>query len=68
MKCPTCGGETIVKDGRFVENNYRRRRECTKCKIRFTTYEMIDDDYHYLKGSIQNFKDDLSDFIKKYGT
>lgn len=57
-----------MKDGRFIENNYRRRRECKECKIRFTTYEMLDDDYHNLNGSIENFKDDLKDFIRKYGT
>ena len=45
MKCPYCGGEEdkvvdsrAVQDGRAI----RRRRECTSCKERFTTYEYIE--------------------------
>jgi transcriptional repressor NrdR len=47
MKCPNCGNEEdrVVdsrksQDGRAV----RRRRECTACKQRFTTYEYVE---HY---------------------
>ncbi|PJE67279.1 transcriptional regulator NrdR [Candidatus Shapirobacteria bacterium CG10_big_fil_rev_8_21_14_0_10_40_9] len=42
MKCPFCGHEeTIVLESRISEdgNSFRRRRECAKCKKRFTTYE-----------------------------
>ncbi|MBR5515165.1 MAG: transcriptional repressor NrdR [Clostridia bacterium] len=46
MKCPNCGcGHTDIKviDSRPTENSsIRRRRECTKCGKRFTTYEIID--------------------------
>ena len=44
MKCPGCGAmESKVIDSRPTENNsIRRRRECTSCKRRFTTYEIID--------------------------
>jgi transcriptional repressor NrdR len=45
MKCPYCGGEEdkvvdsrAVQDGRAI----RRRRECTSCEERFTTYEYIE--------------------------
>ncbi|MGD9547004.1 MAG: transcriptional regulator NrdR [Candidatus Krumholzibacteriia bacterium] len=45
MKCPRCGHEDdkvidsrAVRDGRAV----RRRRECTHCAERFTTYEAIE--------------------------
>ncbi len=45
MKCPFCGYEEdkvvdsrAAQDGRAV----RRRRECLKCKERFTTYEYIE--------------------------
>ena len=45
MKCPFCGHEEdkvvdsrTAQDGRAV----RRRRECIKCKERFTTYEYIE--------------------------
>lgn len=45
MKCPACGHEEdrVVdsrpsQDGRAI----RRRRECLKCRERFTTYEYIE--------------------------
>ena len=45
MKCPFCGSEnTKVVDKRISENNEnRRRRECSDCSKRFTTYEKIDE-------------------------
>ncbi len=45
MKCPRCScTDSIVVDSRPVEenNSTRRRRECTACHFRFTTYEFID--------------------------
>ncbi|MCL5100523.1 MAG: transcriptional regulator NrdR [Candidatus Marsarchaeota archaeon] len=42
MKCPYCGkNNTDVVDSRDSKNGegIRRRRECTYCKRRFTTYE-----------------------------
>ncbi len=45
MKCPFCGhGETAVLESRISEdgNTFRRRRECEKCKKRFTTYERVE--------------------------
>lgn len=42
MRCPKCGyEESKVVDSRPSENHeaIRRRRECTKCGMRFTTYE-----------------------------
>ncbi len=42
MKCPQCGNEdTGVVDSRLTEEGkaVRRRRECTKCEHRFTTFE-----------------------------
>ena len=44
MKCPFCGNEdTQVKDSRSTEDNsaIRRRRFCTACGARFTTFERI---------------------------
>ena len=46
MKCPYCNFEdTQVIDSRDTENleSTRRRRECTKCKKRFTTYERVEE-------------------------
>lgn len=45
MKCPYCGSkETEVVETRDSEDleTIRRRRECTKCNKRFTTYERIE--------------------------
>ncbi len=42
MHCPFCGSDTQVTDKRDVEFETRRRRECLKCKKRFTTYEKIE--------------------------
>ena len=42
MRCPKCGCEdSKVIDSRPSENHeaIRRRRECTRCGMRFTTYE-----------------------------
>lgn len=42
MRCPFCDSlNTRVVDSRQVESetSIRRRRECVKCKKRFTTYE-----------------------------
>ena len=41
MNCIYCGEpETKVVDSRLVDNHsIKRRRECLKCKRRFTTYE-----------------------------
>jgi len=46
MKCPFCGfSDTKVIDSRLGKegNNIRRRRECTECERRFTTYERVED-------------------------
>ena len=45
MKCPFCSEEdTQVIDSRVNEqgNSTRRRRRCTNCEKRFTTYEHIE--------------------------
>ena len=41
MDCPHCGSGTRVTDKRESPAGTRRRRECLKCKRRFTTYERI---------------------------
>jgi transcriptional repressor NrdR len=39
MKCIYCGKSTHVTDKRESQEGTRRRRECLKCRKRFTTYE-----------------------------
>ena len=41
MDCPYCGSDTRVTDKRKSPVGTRRRRECLRCKRRFTTYERI---------------------------
>ena len=42
MHCPYCGHEdSKVTDSRNAENGIRRRRECMRCGLRFTTYERV---------------------------
>ena len=44
MKCPFCLSEdTRVVDKRDSENATKRRRECLKCKKRFSTFERVED-------------------------
>ncbi len=43
MRCPFCGYEdTKVIDSRPSEGKKRRRRECSQCGKRFTTYEIVE--------------------------
>lgn len=46
MRCPKCNyDETKVLDSRQTDDGFkiRRRRECTSCGQRFTTYEKIEE-------------------------
>jgi len=46
VKCPYCEhAESKVVDSRPTDDNHaiRRRRECTNCNNRFTTYEKVED-------------------------
>ena len=45
MRCPFCGDqESKVVDSRHSEDglSIRRRRECSRCQHRFTSYEMVE--------------------------
>lgn len=45
MKCPQCGCvKRRVVDSRPLSDTIRRRAECTKCKMRYTTYEVFADE------------------------
>jgi transcriptional repressor NrdR len=51
MKCPHCSHEeSRVTNKRESPNGIRRRRECLKCKKRFTTYEKTEiGDFYVVK-------------------
>ena len=41
MQCPYCSGDSSVTETRVTADGMRRRRLCTACKRRFTTYEKL---------------------------
>ena len=41
MQCPYCDSDSNVVDSRAVDRGVRRRRVCSSCKRRFTTYERV---------------------------
>jgi len=62
MECIYCSdGKTKVIDSRESEGKVRRRRECSSCGERFTTYETADDlDIQVVKGdeSTESFREE----------
>lgn len=49
MNCPFCSNiKSKVTDKRTSPKGIRRRRECLKCKKRFTTYEKIEKNELYV--------------------
>ena len=59
MDCPYCSNNALkVTDKRESPDGIRRRRECLKCKKRFTTYEkIVRNDFNVIKkdGSREKF-------------
>ena len=50
MTCPVCGGDTIIINSRKPDvDRVRRRRECTACGHRFTTWEIEADELKRLE-------------------
>ena len=45
MTCPICGEKTKVVESMSYVDLIERRRECTSCGYRFTTYEIERDLY-----------------------
>jgi transcriptional repressor NrdR len=41
VQCPYCSGDSSVTETRVTADGLRRRRVCTVCKRRFTTYEKV---------------------------
>lgn len=57
MNCVRCGRDTVVRESRMADYFLRRRRECSHCGHRFSTYE-IDD------GCVKTIKKYLTPHIK----
>lgn len=68
MRCPKCNFKrTIVVDSRSSNNTIKRRRECTACGYRFSTYESVahisDNVPEHLRKAIRQYlnnNDDIS--------
>src|SRR5215470_5693742 len=61
MQCPYCGGDSSVTETRVTADGLRRRRLCTVCKRRFTTYEKVGAPglkVHKRDGSVEPFDGD----------
>lgn len=41
MQCPFCSNDSAVTESRVSADGVRRRRVCSSCKRRFTTYEKV---------------------------
>jgi transcriptional repressor NrdR len=61
VQCPYCGGDSSVTETRVTADGLRRRRLCTVCKRRFTTYEKVGAPglkVHKRDGSLEPFDGD----------
>lgn len=61
MQCPYCRGDSNVTETRVTADGLRRRRVCTACKRRFTTYETVGAPglkVHKRDGSLEPFDGD----------
>jgi transcriptional repressor NrdR len=66
MKCPFCSHtKSKVTDKRISNEEIRRRRECLKCKKRFTTYEKIaESDIYVIKKDNTRQKFEIQKIIR----
>lgn len=48
MKCPVCNGSSKNLETRQSGTKIRRRKECLKCGVRFSSYELIDTEFQDL--------------------
>jgi len=66
MKCPFCSHtKSKVTDKRTSNEEIRRRRECLKCKKRFTTYERIaESDVYVIKKNNTRQKFEIQKIIR----
>lgn len=77
LPCPECGGRLETKDSRPTtfrnKPSVRRRRACTKCSARFTTFEifdrgetMQDERVTAVMRKVRTARDALEQFIEAY--
>lgn len=50
MRCPKCGScNMYIVDSRSDDTTVRRRRECSDCGHRYSTLEITETEYTFLK-------------------
>ena len=70
--CPTCQGSSQVIDSRAYANTIRRRRRCTQCDERWTTYEVTANFMSYsseipqILDSIAHLSESLQQAVQDY--
>lgn len=67
MICLSCGSNSYVVDSRHFIDTVKRRRECSKCGQRYTTYEVDEEhykginNYSQLTTAVANFVDKIKE-------
>lgn len=60
MVCEYCGSPTKVVDSRSFPTSKRRRRECIKCRARFSTIEIDIEKYEEMtRGHVTSLRMDV---------
>jgi transcriptional regulator NrdR family protein len=62
--CSSCGSRTEVVDSRSSGQTIRRRRVCTGCQGRMTTYETTDKPGSRVEGEAKQIIDSLTEELK----
>jgi hypothetical protein len=73
LRCPTCNGETSVRDSRPSGNMVRRRRLCAECGHRFSTFEAFVEEHEpllayraiRLRAQIDGLSDEQRETVEK---
>jgi len=64
--CKNCGSNQIrVTDSREKRDHIYRRRDCIKCKAKFSTREISEQEYKRIKKIEADFIEQVRNFTKK---
>jgi len=63
MRCPECGSKSKVINFNYKKNMTVRYRECYKCKNKFTTKEVYEDEVNYRR-EYKNLKQKLKKLLE----
>jgi len=63
-KCPVCRGDSVVLNVRHAASGNRRRRECCKCRAKWTTIER-DGGEELIQESVVNGEKDYHEVLNQ---